>query len=811
MKNIVTLIFFFLFLMSFSQNSNKKVKITGTIIDYNTGKPLEYATLVLQNTDNPSVVTGGITNHKGKFNITINQGNYNVLAEFISYNTYTKKNQKFYSSIDLGIIKLMPKIEQLEGVELIAEKTTVELRLDKKTYNVGKDLTLNGGSASDVLNNVPSVSVDAEGTISLRGNSNVKILINGKPSTLSGISPEALKQMPVNTIEKVEVITNPSSKYSSSGTAGILNIILRKNKKYGLNGSVTTSIRDPKSYNIGTNINLKRENFNIFSNLNYTDKERPGYSLFDNIFYDKSKNIVGTEDENRHFNNHSKNTNTILGIELFLDETSSLTNSISYSKTIGLSNTIIDLSSFDENKSPFLERNRNTLEDNTIENVQFSSNYKKVFNEEGHKINLDYQFSRGYEIEDRSITEFFKKDEGNSILGKAITDDIQISQLLQLDYALPFGKNFNSIIEIGYRGVFDDYNIDYLEGTITNDILIKDPKYSNKLHYSQSVNAAYLQFGQGFNNFNFSTGLRMENTNVTIDLKNSNTINNSTYTDWFPSMFLGYDFSTKEKMSINYTKRLSRPSAGSLNPFPNRVSKTNIYYGNPNLLPMYTHSYELNYLNKWKKTTFTASAYHTKTMNVINVVTVETGDFDTINDTNNPGNVINVPIIGKTKVNTTTENRLGIDATATYIPVKKWRLSLNVIAYKQSLDGSFSYIDFNEKTITKNLNIDQLRWFTTIRTKVPLPYNIGLQTNFFYVGADTNSQTKTKSLNRLDFALSRNFIKDKVSVTFGITDVFNNFKRYTETILPFSSSNNLLQTDLRYVKATIVYKFNQNK
>ncbi|MFK7811007.1 MAG: TonB-dependent receptor plug domain-containing protein, partial [Maribacter sp.] len=211
--------------------------ISGIVLDQETNEPLEYATLVLQSLRDTTIITGGITNLEGKFSVETMPGRYNVSVEYISFTSYKLDAQVYRTSTDLGTIKLSPDVAQLEGVEVVAEKTTVEIRLDKKIYNVGKDLTVSGGTVSDVLDNVPSVSVDVDGAVQLRGNDDVRILINGKPSAITGLnSAEALQQLPAESIEKVEVITSPSARYDAEGSGGIINIILRRSKLSGLNG-----------------------------------------------------------------------------------------------------------------------------------------------------------------------------------------------------------------------------------------------------------------------------------------------------------------------------------------------------------------------------------------------------------------------------------------------------------------------------------------------------------------------------------------------------------------------------------------------
>lgn len=787
-----------------SNHSSNNIRLTGTVVDANTQTPLEFATLIIQDVNNLKFISGGISNKNGKFSIDdLPKGEYNIKIEYISYKTYNLNNIKLVKSKNIGRIKLELNVEELNAVELIAEKTTVELRLDKKIYNVGKDLTLNGGSASDVLNNIPSVSVDPEGSISLRGNNNVKVLINGKPSTLSGISPEALKQMPVSTIQKVEVITNPSSKYSSSGTAGILNIILRKSKKSGLNGSITTTVKDPEYYKIGVSLGLKKKLFNIFSNVTYTDRERPGYSLFNNDFFNINNTNTGYENEYRDLDRNYKNLSINTGIELLLSKNTSLTNSVSYTKSSDLNNTDITLNNFDVLSNSLINRTRNTIEDSDEENIRYSLNFKRKFNTKGHVLSADYQYSRSYELEDRAITEKIIPS-NSSLFDEAITDDNQISQLAQIDYTLPFGKDYSSKLEIGYRGVFDNYNIDYTEGSIINNQFIKNNIYSNNLIYSQDVNAGYLQFAQGFNKLTASLGVRVEHTDVSVLLTNLNTTDAKSYVNWFPSMFLSYEFTNKEKISLNYSKRIDRPTAGNLNPFPNRVSKTNLFYGNPDLDPMFTNSFEFNYINKWNKITFNSALFYSKTEDVINNVVIETGETEVI--TNNTS-TISSPVIAKTKRNIAEEDRYGLDATVTYVPLKKWRLSLNLFMYNQNLAGNYTYTNINNQLINVNFNADQFRWTTSFSAKLPLPYDVNFQTNYYYIGADNNSQTKTKALDRLDIAFSKTILKNKASISIGVTDIFNAYRRYSTTNLDNSTSYNELQSDQRNLRATFTYKF----
>jgi len=261
----------------FSQQSPnlQNVTLKGKIIEKETQQVLEYATVVLKDLRTKKL-SGGITNAEGLFSFEVSTGLYEISFEFIGFKKMVLSNQKINANRDFGIINLHADTENLNEVEIIAEKSTVEIKLDKKIYNVGKDMTVKGGTATDVLENVPSVTVDQDGTISLRGNDNVTILINGKPSGLVGLNgTNALKQLPAEAIEKVEVVTSPSARYQAEGTGGILNIILRRSKISGFNGSSQLTLGNPDRFGVNANLNYRTSKFNLFTNSSYDYRDSP--------------------------------------------------------------------------------------------------------------------------------------------------------------------------------------------------------------------------------------------------------------------------------------------------------------------------------------------------------------------------------------------------------------------------------------------------------------------------------------------------------------------------------------------------------
>ena len=792
-------------------NIPKPIKVTGIVLDQETGQPLEYATLILQSTDDPSKVTGGISNEKGKFNVSAEAGNYNIRVEFISYKTFHLNNQSLSKNTDLGTIKLSLDVAQLDGVELIAEKTTVELRLDKKIYNVGKDLTVRGGSVTDVLDNVPSVSVDVDGNISLRGNESVRILINGKPSALSGMSPETLKQLPADAIEKVEVITNPSARYDAEGTAGILNIVLRRSKTAGLNGSILGYAGTPESYGGGGSLNLRREKLNLFTNLSYRKNLRPSEGFYNSEYFDNNGATTGFQNEFRDSESDSESIYVNFGMEYFLSETSSITNSFVFGKSNGTSYSSIDFSNFDANNNPTINRTRNTLGDNSGKYVQYALNYEKRFNDDGHKLTTDFQYSRNNDDQDSNIEERVLGNAFNNPLERTITLGKNIEQLVQLDYVLPFGTDNKSQFEAGYRGNFKQINTDFDFGLEQNGSFTSDPNYSNELFYKENVNAAYMQLGTKMDKFSILGGLRMEASDIDVNLITTNDFNNKKYTNWFPSLFLGYEISEMEQFNISYSKRLRRPWSRFINPFPSRSSNTNLFYGNPDLDPTLTDAYDLGYLKRWGKATFNASIYYNHSTDVFEFISQENGDFVSIEDPNNTGTFIDVPVLARTPINLATEERVGVDLTGTYTPKRNWRLSLNLNLYQQNKKGDYTYTNFLDETITQNFDADNFTWQSRFSAKIPLPEKIDFQTTFFYRGPSRNAQSSYNSMYGLDFALSKDIFKDKATISVNAKNVLNSIKRRTETRTDNIFANSEHQYGQPSFTASLTYRFNQKK
>ena len=765
------------------------VIITGSVFDNETKEPLEYATVSFFDRLENKIQTGGITDAKGHFKISVKAGVYDITIEYISYKKQTIKNRILTKDENLGNFYLDINLEALKAVEIIAERTTVELKLDKKIYNVGKDLTVRGGTVSDVLDNIPSVSVDVEGNVALRGNNNVRILINGKPSGLVGLnSTDALRQLPAESIERVEVITSPSARYDAEGTAGILNIILRRSKLQGLNGAITLNTGYPLSAGASGNINYRTGNFNFFNTSSYNYRESPGKSTTNTEYFNADAPSTFLN-EYRDFDRKSKGFNTNTGVEWYINDTASLTTSLVYRDSNNESETTNSIIELDQNGGLLNQSYRFDPEMEDDKTIQYSLNFDKQFDGNSeHKLTFDFQIENSKEDEKSVISQ--DGDEAERVE----TLEEQNRVLLQTDYVLPIGDV--SQLEFGYRGNFNELDTDYTLEFKENGDYILDSNVSNNLIYTEHVNAVYSQFGSKIKNkFSYLLGLRMEQTRIKIDQVTSGDYEKKNYLGLFPTINLGFEINEMQSLTLGYNRRISRPRSRFINPFPSRSSATNLFQGNPDIDPSYSNQVDLGYLNKFGKLTLNSSIYYTHATDVFTFITEDTGETVIIGGTE-------VPVIRRSPINLATNDRFGFEFTLTYRPNKKWNVNGNLNLFQSKTRGDYNGTNFDA---------DNLSWFARINSKYTLPGNIDWQTRIFYMGPSEDAQNKNKGMLSTDLAFSKDLFNERASLAFNVSDLFNTRKRQTTSTTPTFKSYSEYQRRQRSFNLSFTYRFNQSK
>lgn len=798
MKNvsqIITCLFVLVSSLCFGQQKpvSSKIIITGNIVETSSKKALEYATITLKNNTNPKSIYGGITDNKGNFSIEATAGTYDILFEFISFKPFKINQIQLTSNTNFGKISLEEDFTQLKEVVIRAEKTTVEIKLDKKVYNVGKDLMVKGGTVSDVLDNIPSVTVDVEGNIALRGNDNVKVLIDGRPSNAISVS-EALRLIPADAIDKVEVITNPSARYEAEGGGGIINIILKKGKNQGINGTFIGNVGDPKNNSLNGTLNYKTKEFNLFTTQGNSDKNNPGNAIVNSRYLNDDNTTRDFMNENRTNDRLNKTYNGNFGMDWFLDKTLTWTNIVNFRRSVGDNTDTVFQNYYNQNFVFDYTRNRINREDSKSKNVEFTTNFTKNFKKEGHKLTVDGSFSSNTDKNTALITDTSTQNSDVSI-GVTGNNQIQSRNLFQTDYIYPFGKGCQ--FEAGYRGDFSVNTTDYavtVDGTPNN-------YFTNILEYKEKVNALYVNYGFKVKKFSFLFGTRWEDSNIEVNQLGTNEFNNKRYNNFFPSAFLTYEFDGQTSASISYSKRLQRPRGRQLNPFNNLSSNVNIFVGNPDLDPSFTDAIDLGYLKKWRKLTFSTSLYGNRTTNAIQFVRRESGDFQN-----------GLPIILSSPINLAIEHRTGFEFTLNYSPYKWWKLNSNLNFFYVEINGDFNYIDFNGNPVSQNFDNSTTSWFTRLTSKITLPYKIDWQTNATYNGSQKNAQGRSLGIFSMNLAFSKDVLKDKGTVALNISDVFNSRKRIMETYIPgLVESYGEMQWRVRQINLSFTYRFNIQK
>ncbi|WP_281232449.1 TonB-dependent receptor domain-containing protein [Flavobacterium gelatinilyticum] len=782
--------------------AKNKVKVTGKVYEKVTKQPLEYATISIMAPNDTKVIAGGITNPKGEFEVAVAPGTYDIKVEFISFKATEFKQRNIQGDTNLGAVNLSEDAAQLNEVVVRAEKSTVEIKLDKKVYNVGQDMLVKGGTVSDVLDNVPSVTVDTEGNVSLRGSDNIRILIDGRPSNAINMA-EALRQLPADAIDKVEVITNPSARYDAEGGSGIINIILKKGKNQGFNGTLIASTGLPETYGISGNLNYKTEKLNYFTTAGYNYRTTEGAGKTNSEYFNTDGSTSKFIDEDRDTKRIRNGFNGRAGLEWSITPTTFWTNAINYQKNNGEERDLITYNNFDADRIYTGTTYRLNNGDTKSENVEFTSNLIKNFNNDGHKLTADLSISRNTDDNNSIITDSPRFD-------TTLNDQVQKQVLLQADYVLPLGKGGQ--FEAGYKGSFGDlnnkYNVTDAAGNINTNL-------SNTLEYKENINALYTQYGFKVNKFSYLFGLRWEDTNIEVNLLDNSNFNTKKYNNLFPSAFVSYEISDQSNVSASYSKRLSRPRGRFMNPAVNYASNINIFQGNPDLDPSLTDKYDLGYIKRWDKLTFTTSAYFEDTKDVFSFVRSPTGDVLTPEGqvvTPPPGVIIpGTPIIKSSPINLGKEQKFGFEFTFNYTPYKWWKLNSNFNFFNLKTTGENSYTDTQGNFVVQNLDNQATSWFARINSKVTLPYKIDWQLTAMYNGEQKTAQGKNLGQFGMNTAFSKDVLKDKGTIAFNISDIFNSRKMRSYTYLDDVTSYSEFQFRKRQFNLSFTYRFNKPK
>lgn len=804
--------------------SGFKLILNGQVVD-DANAPLSYATISLFSKKDDSLVDGTLSDQSGKFSMNVKPGPSYLVIEYISYQKKIidplpisrDAIRTGKMTFDLGQIQLSRSSTTLDEVEIRAEKSEAQFKLDKTVFNVGKDLANRGGTAEEVLDNVPSVSVDIDGNVSLRGNEGVRILIDGRPSGLVGAgNTNGLRNIPSNLIEQVEVITNPSARYEAEGMAGIINIVLKKNKGSGFNGSFDVTGGYPARAGAAANLNYRKGKLNWFANYGLNYRENPGGG------FTYSRRNIGDNvlilDQDRDINRTGLSNSVRLGLDYFLSDKTQVTGSFLYRKSdednTGI-NTYLDSISTASMPASFVEKTvRTDTESENELNKEFSMNYRQEFSSRKHTLDISAQFREKSEDENSFLEDVFLARP--SEIDTTHNAESDKSWLFKLDYVHPFTKDhkWETGAFISLRDISNDFEVlELIDGDFVNIM-----ELSNDFRYDENIIASYLNYGNTFGDFSFQTGVRAEYTDITTELLDTDIIDPNAqrdYLDWFPSAFLGYKLSERNSLQVSYSKRIRRPRFWDLNPFFTFSDNRNFFGGNPTVNPQYTNSYELGFIQYWEKATLSSSVFYRETnASIQRVLSVD----------QMTGNTLRVPL------NSGQVDDIGLDFTINYKGADWININgnFNIFQNKLSVINNevesviYDYYqtvrsyagtlkDFNDLYAYELNETDNITWNGRITTKFTF-WDSDLQLRANYRGARETSQGSTNAIGSLDIGWSKDFLEAKnLTLTLSVRDLFNSRKRNSIVDITDFYQESEFQWRSRTATLTASYRINQKK
>jgi len=782
MKNLIFIIFIFPF-YSLAQSAGDSFRIKGSIVD-NNNNAIPFGAVSLYLKSDSTLIDGVLTGESGQFEIGATAGDYYLKINIISFREKIIPDVIIRDQpIELGKITLMTDSKLLDEVVITGERSQMQLDLDKRVFNVGSDLANIGGTAADILDNIPSVTVDPEGAVSLRGSENVRILIDGRPSGLTGISsPDALRLLQGNMIERVEVITNPSSRYDAEGEVGIINIILKKNIRYGLNGSFTANWGNPLTYGGSFDVSFRKNKFNLFSSYGYNFRSTRGSGSSFQRFSETDSVFSYSETSTRRRAGHAHNLRA--GADYYINEQNILTAAVLYRTGKGRNTSSYTFNDFDNTETLVNTTVRNELEREPESTIETSLSYRKEFDKKGQLFTVDLKYIDNQELELADFTQTVRNSD-QPLLQRSSNTEYEKNLLFQADYVHPFSE----------RGKWEA-GLKSTSRTLRNKFLVEEqqyesgweilPEFDNNLVYRENIHAAYLMAGEQFGKFSAQAGLRGELSDIQTELPDLKKKDYQSYFNLFPSIHLSYELSKNKSLQLSYSRRLSRPGFRDLLPFSGFSNNRSIRMGNPLLRPEYTNSIEAGQLTNWDTGSLLTSIYYRHRTGVIERIT----------------RVDSLGISNIYPVNMAKQNAYGIELNASNTIQNWWRINANFNFYRAITNGT--YLD-------KKYGSDTYTWTSRVTSKMTIVKSLDFQAGINYRGAQNILQGRRLPSYSVDLALAKDLFKGNGTATISVRDLFQT--RRWRTILDepgyYSNANNLWNG--RQILLTLNFRLNRSK
>ena len=774
-------------------DDDKPGVIKGVIVDEKTDQPMEYANVAVYDQQDSTLVSGGITDSEGEFEITgMSYGDYYLQANFIGFikkeipDIELSKNNPLFDS---GKIELKPSAVELGGVNVVADKARIEYKLDKKVINVSQDINAIGGTAVDVLENTPSVQVDIEGNVSLRGSSNFTVFIDGRPSVLSG--SEALRQIPASAIKNIEIITNPSAKYDPDGTAGIINLVMKKNAMKGINGIVNATVGTRNKYRGDFTLNYRTQKFNFFVGADWRDETYYGSMISKRETYLNDTTKYLDMDGSRNFTRGGHNYKS--GIDLYLSDNSTLSLSGELGKSKSNRGGSGKTHAYTQPSSEEIFSVTDETSDRNNDFYSGTMNFQHKFNDKGHKIEAMAFYSGDSGTDNEEETEVLSDaqyQKTNEYLARVFTTELEDEKDLRLkvDYTYPFSETGR--LEAGWQSRLESDNEqmlfkDYDQAT---DTWVVNDTYSSSTDFSRNIHAAYTTYSNKLGGIEYMAGLRGELTNREITNTNASGPSTLNRFDLFPTLHFSYKLKKTNELMASYSRRINRPRGRDLDPSANYYNRYTIRYGNPDLKPEYTDSYELGILKRFgeSRSYVSLDGFHRVTHNKIDWIETlgEDGIFYLNSD------------------NFDEDYSTGFELTGN-INFAKWLLvNGSVSMYNYRITGNLS---------GQSINRESTNWNGRINTTFKFSPDARLQITGFYRGPSVTAQGESKAMFFSNISYRQEFMDKKLSATLSVRDPLGTGKFERESYGTDFKNYFKWSREPRIVMLTLSYKINNFK
>lgn len=797
-------VFSFLLFFSLTLPLLAEFSIKGKITEEGTQSPLDFVNVTLFKQGFNTPATGVTSDVNGFFHIpSVPNGDYRIRISFVGYETYNKSVTINGESLNIGIINLKKNSKELGEVEVVGQGYQMRFDIDKKVFNVDQNIATAGGSATDVLRNIPSVDVDNEGNVSLRKDANVEVWINGKASGLTAENrAQVLQQMPAESIETIEVMTNPSAKFNPEGTAGIINLVLKKNRKAGYYGSVSAGLMYPDGGKLGTslgsNINYSSSKIDAYANVGYRNMTRQGEGFTNRNNYNDNTLL----NQNNSLLNSFGGLFMRAGMDYHLDTKNTL--SLSGFGMTGEGNST--------NKTKYLLTNittydtlRNYNRDNTGINTRpalhLNLDYKHDFDKKGTN---NLQMSVSYSTHSGTSDNRFVQNDVISALNSDINQasvNKNNNIAVKADYTNKFTET--SRLEAGWQSIFDNkLSTASADSLTTANTRLNIPAYFNDFNYKEQIHAGYLTYGNRFDKLSIQGGLRTEyfqrhSTNTTKTISNTDSIKvipvKSDF-EFFPSLYLSYSLSTNSELQLNFSRRVNRPRGRQINPFHNYSDSTNISYGNPGLSPEFSSVMELNYLRHWDNHSLSASVYYRSTDNVIQNV-----------------RFLNAKTMETTYMNLAKSENTGLELVAKNHLFKFLDLTSSVNLYYSKIDSSVYENPYNKTIKTTIPEQSDFSWNASIIAGLMFSKTFSGQITGVYSAPKIIAQGTTGENYSINVGLRKTFFERKLNINLTVNDILNSRRERTTTFGKGFYQKSESQSNGRMIGLSLVYNFGNMK